>query len=57
MFGWSVLKRGIPESVQFCIGDLPMYTFLVPTHPYKWLPKSERGKFWNIICCGKLHIS
>ena len=33
MFGWGVLKRGIPELVRFCIGDLPMYTFLVPTHP------------------------
>ena len=34
MFDWGVLKRGVPESVQFCIGDLPMYTFLVPTLPY-----------------------
>ena len=34
MFGWGVLKRGVPESVRFCIGDIPMYTFLVPTHPY-----------------------
>ena len=34
MFDWGVLKRGVPESVRFCIGDLPMYTFLVPTHPY-----------------------
>ena len=28
MFVWGVLKRGIPESVRFCIGDLPMYIFL-----------------------------
>ena len=34
MFDWGVLKRGVPESVRFCIGDIPMYTFLVPTHPY-----------------------
>ena len=34
MFDWGVLKRGVPESVRFCIGNLPMYTFLVPTHPY-----------------------
>ena len=33
-FGSGVLKRGIPELVRFCIGDLPMYTFLVPTHRY-----------------------
>ena len=26
MFGWGVLKRGVPESVWFCTGDLPMYT-------------------------------
>ena len=29
MFGWGVLKHGVPKSVQFCIGDLPMYIFLV----------------------------
>ena len=34
MFDWGVLKRGVPESVRFCFGDIPMYTFLVPTHPY-----------------------
>ena len=33
MFVWGVLKRGIPESVWFCIGDLPMYIFFIPTHP------------------------
>ena len=33
MFGWGVLKLGIPESVRFRIGDLQMYTFLIPTHP------------------------
>ena len=32
MFGWDVLKREVPESVRFCIGDLPMYIFFVPTH-------------------------
>ena len=31
MFGWGVLRR--TESVWFCIGDLTMYRFLVPTHP------------------------
>ena len=39
MFDWGVLKRGVPESVRFCIGDLPMYTFLIPTHPYR-VPKA-----------------
>ena len=34
MFVWGLLKRGIPESVRFCIGDLPMYIFFIPTHPY-----------------------
>ena len=34
MFDWGALKRGVPESVWFCIDDLPMYTFLIPTHPY-----------------------
>ena len=33
MLGWGVLQCGILESVWFWIGDLPMYTFLVPTHP------------------------
>ena len=28
MFGWGVLKRGVPKSVRFCIGDLSSYTFL-----------------------------
>ena len=27
MFVWDVLKHGVPESVQFCIDDLPMYIF------------------------------
>ena len=34
MFVWGELKRGVPNSVRFCIGDLPMYIFLIPTHPY-----------------------
>ena len=34
MFVWGVLKRGVPELVRFCIGDLPMYTFMTPAHPY-----------------------
>ena len=33
MFGWGVLKHGVPESVRFCFDDLPMYTFLVLTRP------------------------
>ena len=28
MFGWGVLKPGIPKSVRFYIGDLSSYTFL-----------------------------
>ena len=43
MFGLGVLKRGILESVRFCIGDLPMYRFLVPTHP-RLKPKSIKRK-------------
>ena len=34
MFDWGVLKCGHPKSVWFYIDDLPMYTFLIPTHPY-----------------------
>ena len=34
MFDWGILKRGVPKSVRFCIGDLPMFTFFIPTHPY-----------------------
>ena len=33
-FDWGVLKCGVPESEQFYIGNLPMYTFLISTHPY-----------------------
>ena len=33
MFGWGEPKYGVPESAQFCIGDLPMYTFWVKTIP------------------------
>ena len=33
MFGSGVLKREILELVRFCFDDLPMYAFLVPTHP------------------------
>ena len=25
MFRWGVLKCGVPESVHFCIGDLPKH--------------------------------
>ena len=34
MFDWGVLKYRVPESVRFCIVDLSMYTFLVPSHSY-----------------------
>ena len=34
MFVWGVLKRGVPNSVRFCIGDLLIYIFFIPTHPY-----------------------
>ena len=34
MFVRGLLKRGIPESVRFWIGDLSMYIFFIPTHPY-----------------------
>ena len=34
MFVWGELKREVPNSVRFCIGDLPMYIFFIPTHPY-----------------------
>ena len=29
----GVLKREVPELVRFCIGDLPMYIFLIMTYP------------------------
>ena len=28
MFGWGVLKHGVPESEWFGIGDLLTYTFI-----------------------------
>ena len=34
MFVYGLLKRRVPELVRFSIGDLPMYTFLILTHPY-----------------------
>ena len=34
MFGWGVLKCRVPDSVQFCTVDLPVYIFLKLTHPY-----------------------
>ena len=33
MSGWGVLKRGVPESERFLIGNLPNYKFFIPTHP------------------------
>ena len=48
MFDWGVRKRGVPESVWFCIGDLPMYIFLIPTYPYKLV---------KLQTCGFLYIS
>ena len=39
MFVWGVLKRGIPESVRFCIGDLLMYIFL-----YRPIPNKEKQR-------------
>ena len=43
MFVWGLLKRGIPESVRFCIGDLPMYIFFIPTHPYIVLQNGNKN--------------
>ena len=34
MFVWGVLKLQVPNLVRFCIGDLPMYIFFIPTHPW-----------------------
>ena len=43
MFSWCVLKHGVPESVWFCIGDFPRYTFLVPTYlKYQVMCKSPQ---------------
>ena len=28
-----LLRRNILELIRFYIGDLPMYTFFIPTHP------------------------
>ena len=62
MFGWGVLKHGVLESVRFCMGDLPMYTFLIPTHPYYLYYLLHKFsvfcymllnfKWMNIGCCG-----
>ena len=37
MFDWSVLKHEVPKLVRFCISDLPMYTFFIPTEPLKYI--------------------
>ena len=62
MFDWGVLKCRVPESVRFCIGDLPIYTFLIPTHPYpilciSFFTKSDvhgtimnPGGWWESYC-------
>ena len=34
MLGLRVLKHEVQESVRFWTGDLPIYIFLIPTHPY-----------------------
>ena len=34
MFDWFVVKRGVPECEQFCIGNLQMYTVLILTLRY-----------------------
>ena len=44
MFGWGVLKHGIPESVRFCIGDLLMYTVLRGTNPYQSVRSITTGE-------------
>ena len=53
MFDWGALKFGVLESVRFCIGDIPMYTFLVPTHPYSQLDdlviKATVKKYLNVM--------
>ena len=36
IFCLGVLKRGVLNSEWFCIGDLPMYIFFIPTHPYMY---------------------
>ena len=48
MFVWDVLNHSVPESVRFCIGDLPVYIFFIPTHPYIILQKIQ---FWHIYRC------
>ena len=30
MFVWGELKRRVPNSVRFCIGDIPIYIFKRP---------------------------
>ena len=37
MFDWGVLKHGVPGLQQFCIGNLTMYTVLIPTLSYYFL--------------------
>ena len=55
MFVWGVLNRGIPESVRFFIGDLPMYIFLcrlIPSSNY-----SEHLTVQSPFSLKKCHIS
>ena len=53
---WGVLKWGIPESVWFCTGDLPIYTFLALTHPYHWV-HYVLSKLKNIYSLPYEHIT
>ena len=50
MFGWDVLKRGVPESVRFYIGDLPIYIFFILTHPYYLLRDVTIIPFNDLSC-------
>ena len=56
MFVWGVLKHGVLNSVQFCIGDLPMYIFFISTHPYLKVSKMPtETQFIDFLATLKLH--
>ena len=51
MFLWGVLKRRIPESVRFCIGDLPMYIFL-----YRPIPNFTVSCLFTFVREGMMYV-
>ena len=50
MFAWGVLKFRVPELKRFCIGDFPMYTFLILNPLWSTEPLIEHGKKKIVPC-------